>query len=165
MAAVPNKNTYKASICLGHVLDFECAKEPGNVILRGKFEFTLVTGAEETPEIHKELVIMRGIDTFNKRLKECACTEDWLVMLDCSVCPTTGLDTHTANVRGEYGRGSDTMQEPGDILMSVDYKFALVTGPEETPETHKTLVMRVIDELHKALEESACAPDFWKQAS
>jgi hypothetical protein len=53
MAAGPNKNTYKASICLGHVLDFECAKEP----------------------------------------------------------------------------------------------------------------VRVIDELHKALEESACAPDFWKQAS
>ncbi len=55
------------------------------------------------------------------------------------------------------------MQEPGDIIMSVDYKFALVTALGKTPETHKALVMRVIDELHKTLEECACAPDFWKR--
>jgi len=160
--AMSSPNTHKASICLGHVLDLVSGKEPGNVILNGKFEFTLVTGPEETPETYKELVTMEGIDTLHKHLKECACTKDWLGMLHCSVCPTTGRNMHTANVRGEYGHGSDTMQEPGDIMIYVTYKFALVTTREETPDTHKELVMRVIDELYQVLKgQCASAADFW----
>ncbi len=59
--------------------------------------------------------------------------------------------------------GPITRQEPGDILMSADFEFTLVTGAKETLETHSELVLRVIDELHKALKECACAQDFWKQ--
>jgi len=176
-------NTHKACIRLGHVIDFVCREKPVNEVLNWidtlhekpvisgvlnlKFECTLVTGPEETPETHKELVVMPGIDTLHMRLKECACTKDWSGMLHCGVCPTTGLNIHTANVRGGYGHGSDTIQEPGDIMMSVDYNFALVTALGETPDTHKELVMRVIDELFQSLKECACdkqGGDFWKQA-
>ena len=159
-------NTHKACIRLGHVIDFVPGDKPVGGVLNCRFECTLVTGPEETPETHKELVVMPGIDTLHMRLKECACTKDWLGVLDCDVCPTTGLNIHTANVRGGYGHGSDTIQEPGDIMMSVDYEFALVTALGETPDTHKELVMRVIDELFKSLKECACDKqgDFWKQA-
>lgn len=161
-------NTHKACIRLGHVIDFVPGDKPViSGVLNCKFECTLVTGPEETPETHRELVVMPGIDTLHMRLKECACTKDWSGMLHCGVCPTTGLNIHTANVRGGYGHGSDTIQEPGDIMMSVDYNFALVTALGETPDTHKELVMRVIDELFKSLKECACdrqGGDFWKQA-
>ena len=156
-------NYYMASIRLGHVLGSLSGKEVGDVIINAKFDFTLVTDANENSESYKEMVIMCGIDDLHKSLKECACTEDWLGMLHCSVCPTTGLKAYTANVHQEHGRGSNTIQEPGDILMSVDHKFSLLTAPEETPVTHKEQVVRVIDELYKSLKECACAPDFWEQ--
>ncbi len=157
-----HNNTHKASLHLAHGYCSSKMNERGNVMLSGKFQFTLVTSADDSPETHREQVVMRGIDTMHKRLRECACTEDWLGMLDCKVCPTSGLNTHTANVHSKYGHCSDTMQESGDIMISVDFDFMLVTAADETPEPHREQVTRVIDELHKTLKECTCAPDFWK---
>ena len=123
------------------------------------FEFTLVTGDGETPETHRDQV-MRGADSLHKRVTECACSEDWGGFLECRVCPTASRKTYTAKFHMGYGRCSSTMQEPGDILMSVDFVFTLVTGAEETHETHREQAMRVIDELHETLKKRACARDF-----
>jgi hypothetical protein len=155
-------NTHKGSLHLAHGYGSPAMQEPGDIMTSGKFESTLVTGTQETPETHREQVVC-GTDTLHKRVTECACSEDWLGFLKCRVCPTTKRKTYTAKIHVGYGRGSDTMQEPGDILMSVDFEFMLVTGAEETLETHREQVMRVIDELYKTLEGCACAPDFWKQ--
>ncbi len=153
-------NHNKASIRLGHVLGSLSGKEAGDVMLSANFEFTLVTGAEETPELHRERGIMRGIDGTHKRLKECACSDDWLGLLECAV--TSHKNTYKTTIRVEHGRGSSTGQEPGDLMMSVDHEpeFTLVTTLDETPDTHREQAVRVIDELYKSLEECTCAPDF-----
>ncbi len=51
------------------------------------------------------------------------------------------------------------MQEPGDIMMSGKFEFILVTGVEETPESHRERVVRVIDELTTSLKQCAGAQD------
>ncbi len=156
-------NTHKASIHLGHGYGPSTkGEEPGDIMVSATFEFTLVTGDGETPETHRDQV-MCGVDSLHKRVTECACSEDWGGFLKCRVCPTTSCKTYTAKIHVGYGRGSSTMQESGDILMSVDFVFTLVTGAEETPETHREQAMRVIDELHETLKGCACAQDFWKQ--
>ncbi len=82
------------------------------------------------------------------------------------MCPTTRRKPYTAKIRVGYGRGSNTMQEPGDILMSEDFEFTLVTGADENLETHRELVIRVIEELHKTLEEDCtCGQEFWKPSA
>jgi hypothetical protein len=155
-------NTHKASLHLAHGYGSAAMLEPGDIMTSGKFEFTLVTGDEETPETHKEQV-MCGVDSLHQRVTECACSEGWGGFLKCGVCPTTRCKTYTAKMYVGYGRGSDNMQEPGDVLMSVEFEFMLVTSAEETPETHKDLVLRVTNELHETLKGCACAQDFWKR--
>ncbi len=154
--------SHMASLHLAHGYGSTAMQEPGDIMTSGKFEFTLVTGAEETPDTHREQVIC-GTDTLHKRVTECACSDDWLGFLKCQVCPTTMCKTYTAKIHVAYGRGSSSMQEPGDILMSVDFEFMLVTCTEETPEHHREQVTRVIDEFYTTLEGCACAPDFWKK--
>jgi hypothetical protein len=153
--------TMYSNLHLAHGYGSAGMQEPGDIMTSGKFEFTLVTGAEETPETHREQVKC-GTDTLHKRLKECAYSEDWMRFLVCSVCPTTRHKTYTAKIHVAYGRGSNTMEEPGDILISEDFEFRLVTSAEENLETHRELVTRVIDELHKTMEDCTCGQEFWK---
>ncbi len=81
-----------------------------------------------------------GIDGLRKRFKECACSDAWLGFPECSATvaerPLDTKNTYNTNIRVEHGRGSSTGQEPGDIMMSVNYEFTLVTALEETPDTH-----------------------------
>jgi hypothetical protein len=76
---------------------------------------------------------------------------------------TVGGSKHKASLHLSHGCGSTRIQPPGDIMMSGKFEFILVTGVEETPESHRERVMRVIDELTNTLKECVCAQDFWKQ--
>ncbi len=70
-------------------------------------------------------------------------------------------NTHTVHIRQGHGRGSVSMDERGDFLMYANYDFTLVTGAGETPEFHREVMMRVIDEQHKSLKEYLQGANFW----
>ena len=73
--------------------------------------------------------------------------------------------TYTATIRLGHGIRSVSGQEPGDVIMHSKFEFKLVTAAEDTPESHRELVMRVIDELHKTLKECTCNDEFFAKTS
>lgn len=156
-------NAYKASLGLAKVHGSLTGKEEGDVIIHANFKFTLVTAANETPDTcQAQTIIMDGMNGLHKRFKDHVGSQEWPGYLHIEA--TTGLENiYQTMIRVEHGRGSSTMQEPGDLFMSVDHKLRVVTAIGDSPETHREQVVGVVDELYRCLKEGAKAPDFWIQ--
>ena len=69
-------------------------------------------------------------------------------------------NTYKATLQLGYGRGSDTLTEPGDILMSAQFELTLVSGVGESPKSHRELVLRAADDMNKNFKEWVCSDNF-----
>ncbi len=80
----------------------------------------------------------------------------------CNACTMASPTRHRASLHLGHGCGSSEGQAAGDIVMSAKFGFIMTTAFDESPESYKELVMRVIDELHQTSKLGASSPDFWK---
>jgi hypothetical protein len=80
----------------------------------------------------------------------------------CNACTMTSPTRHRASLHLGHGCGSWEEQAAGDIMMPAKFEFIMRTAVDESPESYKEQMMRVIDELHQTLKEGTSSPDFWK---
>jgi hypothetical protein len=69
--------------------------------------------------------------------------------------------THKIDIHQSHGRGSTTMDVPGDILVSASFNITLITGKGESPSLHREQMRSAINALHKSLEDCLCGNSSW----